>query len=236
MYRNPGPARRTRTNEMIRISPVRLIDENNKQVGIVETSEAMQRAREAGLDLVEISPDERPPICKITDYGKYKYELSKKDTKSRSASKASDMKEVRLGRSIKIDPHDVEIRVNQARRFLIEGHKVLIVQRFRGREMMHQRLGLERMLRIIDSLEDVSKVETPPKAAGRAMNMVLSPDKQKIELFKRKLAKEKAAAARDAVKDDDASTLTPKKAKVSVKAPVEPPKETAAVASKSSEG
>ena len=194
MYRNPGPARRTRTNEMIRISPVRLIDENNKQVGIVETAQALQRAREVGLDLVEISPDERPPICKITDYGKYKYELSKKDSKSRSASKASDIKEVRLGRSVKIDPHDVEIRVNQARKFLVEGHKVLVVQRFRGREMMHSRLGMERMREIADKLEDVCKVETPPKASGRAMNMVLAPDKPKIEQYKRKLEKQKAAA------------------------------------------
>ncbi len=194
MYRNPGPARRTRTNEMIRISPVRLIDENNKQVGIVETAQALQRAREVGLDLVEISPDERPPICKITDYGKYKYELSKKDSKSRSASKASDIKEVRLGRSVKIDPHDVEIRVNQARKFLIEGHKVLVVQRFRGREMMHSRLGMERMHEIASKLEDVCKIETPPKASGRAMNMVLAPDKPKIEQYKRKLEQQKAAA------------------------------------------
>jgi len=201
MYRNPGPARRTRTNEMIRISPVRLIDENNKQVGIVETAQALQRAREVGLDLVEISPDERPPICKITDYGKYKYELSKKDSKSRSASKASDIKEVRLGRSVKIDPHDVEIRVNQARKFLVEGHKVLVVQRFRGREMMHSRLGMERMREIADSLEDVCKVETPPKASGRAMNMVLAPDKPKIEQYKRKLEKQKAAAAAAGVEE-----------------------------------
>jgi len=232
MYRNPGPARRTRTNEMIRISPVRLIDEDNKQVGIVETAQALQRAREVGLDLVEISPDERPPICKITDYGKYKYELSKKDTKSRSASKASDMKEVRLGRSVKIDPHDVEIRVNQARRFLVEGHKVLIVQRFRGREMMHQRLGMERMKQIADSLEDVCKIETPPKASGRAMNMVLAPDKPKIEQYKRKLEKEKAARATG----KNAAPETPtEQARIQPEAPAEAPREATTSASETPE-
>ena len=229
MYRNPGPVRRTRTNEMIRISPVRLIDEDNKQVGIVETAQALQRAREVGLDLVEISPDERPPICKITDYGKYKYELSKKDSKSRSASKASDMKEIRLGRSVKIDPHDVEIRVNQARKFLIEGHKVLVVQRFRGREMMHQRLGMDRMREIADNLQDVAKVETPPKASGRAMNMVLAPDKPKIEQYKRKVAKEKAAL------EKEKAEAKAQQAPPADQAPKEAPKETAAAASESTE-
>jgi translation initiation factor IF-3 len=211
---------------MIRISPVRLIDENNKQVGIVETAQALQRAREVGLDLVEISPDERPPICKITDYGKYKYELSKKDSKSRSASKASDMKEIRLGRSVKIDPHDVEIRVNQARKFLVDGHKVLIVQRFRGREMVHQRLGMERMREIATNLEEVAKLETPPKASGRAMNMVLAPDKPKIEQYKRKLEKEKAAKA----KEKKASDPTPEQEVAPVETPAEAPVETPKVA------
>ncbi len=218
---------------MIRISPVRLIDENNKQVGIVETAQALQRAREVGLDLVEISPDERPPICKITDYGKYKYELSKKDSKSRSASKASDMKEIRLGRSVKIDPHDVEIRVNQARKFLIEGHKVLVVQRFRGREMMHQRLGMDRMREIADNLQDVAKVETPPKASGRAMNMVLAPDKPKIEQYKRKVAKEKAALEKE--KAEAKAQQAPPAGQTPKDAPEEAPKETAAAASESAE-
>jgi len=231
MYRNPGPVRRTRTNEMIRISPVRLIDENNKQVGVVETSQALQMARDAGLDLVEISPDERPPICKITDYGKYKYELSKKDSKSRSASKASDMKEVRLGRSVKIDPHDVQIRVNQARKFLVDGHKVLIVQRFRGREMMHQRLGMDRMQQIAQSLEDIAKLETPPKASGRAMTMVLAPDKPKIEQYKRKLEKEKAQQAKSA----ESQSPQPEPEQAEPKQPEKSPEESHETAGASSE-
>ena len=114
-----------RINDRIRITPVRLIDENGEMVGVVETDDARRRAMEAGLDLVEIAADVRPPVCKIMDFGKYKYELSKKDKQGKKA-KGSEMKEVRLGRSMKIDPHDVEIRVNQALRFLMEGHKVLV--------------------------------------------------------------------------------------------------------------
>jgi len=149
---------------------------------------------EVGLDLVEIQADQRPPLCKIMDYGKYKYDLSKKQQRSRAASKQAEMKEVRLGRSAKIDIHDVGIRVNQARRFLMEGHKVLLVQQFRGREMAHREIGLDRLRKICDDLEDVSKVEVPPKLMGRRMSLILSPDKTKIEKIKRKLAKSKADA------------------------------------------
>lgn len=186
---------------MIRLSPIRLIDENNKQVGVVETPEAQRMAREAGLDLVEIQADARPPVCKIMDYGKYKYDLSKKEQKGRASSKGSDMKEVRLGRSMKIDPHDVKIRVEQARKFLIDGHKVMIVQRYRGREMMHKRLGEERLRQIVDMLSDVAKVEVPPRTSGRQVTLILAPDKPKIEAIKRKQAQ--AKQREDAQKEAD---------------------------------
>jgi translation initiation factor IF-3 len=176
---------------MIRISPVRLIGADNEQVGVVETHEAMRMAQEAGLDLVEIVPDSRPPVCKIMDYGKYKYELSKK-AKGGSANKATEMKEIRLGRSVKIDPHDIKIRVAQAEKFLMGGHKVLVTQRFRGREIAHSKLGLDHLHEVAKALEHVSKVEQPPRMVGRACNLVLAPDKPKIEAVKRKLEKEKA--------------------------------------------
>ena len=118
-------------------------------------------SEEAGLDLVEISPEARPPVCKIMDYGKFKYDQSK--SKPKSNSKANEVKEVRLGRSIKIDPHDVEIRVRQARRFLIDGFKVVITQRFRGREMAHKDLGIQRLRGIADKLAEVGKLESPPR-------------------------------------------------------------------------
>lgn len=185
-------------NFEIRLTPVRLIDQDNNQVGVVETNQAMRMAQEAGLDLVEIQADVRPPVCKIMDYGKYKFELSKKERSNRAASKQQEMKEVRLGRSLKIDDHDVEIRVNQARRFLMEGHKVQLVQQFRGREMQHRDIADARIRGIIDGLSDIAKVEVGAKLFGKRMSLILAPDKPKVEAIKRKLEKEQTAAQREA--------------------------------------
>lgn len=184
------PVRRTRINHDIRLTPIRLIDQNNEQIGVVETREALRMAQEAGLDLVEISPEIRPPVCKIMDYGKYKFELSKKERGSRAAGKAVEMKEVRLGRSAKIDPHDVQIRVTQARGFLMEGHKVQFVQRFKGREMAHRDIGEHRLQDIVKELADISKVEVPPRLFGKQITLILAPDKTKIAAIKRKMEKE----------------------------------------------
>ncbi|MHA7813317.1 MAG: translation initiation factor IF-3 [Phycisphaerales bacterium] len=187
-FRGQGPVQRTRVNHMIRISPIRLIDETGEQRGVVETAEAMRMAQAAGLDLVEVVADSRPPVCKIMDYGKHKYDQSKKEAKSRTHG--NELKEIRLGRSIKIDPHDVQIRVDQARRFLMAGHKVQITQRFRGREMMHKQLGEERLLQICQDLSDVAKIDVAPKGMGRAITLVLSPDKDKIKTIKARLEQE----------------------------------------------
>jgi translation initiation factor IF-3 len=161
-------------------------------VGVVDTAEAMARAYEAGLDLVEVAPESSPPVCRILDFGKYKYELAKKEKANKAKSKTSELKEIRLGRSLKIDPHDIQIRLNQARKFLLEGHKVQIVQNFRGREMMHRERGNQRMKDVIETLEDIAKVELAPRMAGRRMNMILAPDKRKVEQYKKKIAQEKA--------------------------------------------
>lgn len=173
---------------MIRMSPIRLIDEHGEQRGLVDTPDAMRMAQAAGLDLVEVVADSRPPVCKIMDYGKHKYDLSKKEAKARSHG--GELKEIRLGRSLKIDPHDVKIRVDQARRFLMAGHKVQIVQRFRGREIMHKQMGEERMFQICQDLADVSKIDMAPKGMGRAITLLLSPDKDKIKTIKARLANE----------------------------------------------
>lgn len=180
---------------MIRITPIRLIDENGEQAGVVETPDAMRMAQAAGLDLVEVVPDSRPPVCKIMDYGKHKYELSKKEAKARTHG--NELKEIRLGRSLKIDPHDVQIRVDQARRFLMAGHKVSFTQRFRGREFMHKQLGEERLFQICQDLSDIAKIDVAPKAMGRAITLVLSPDKDKIKTLKAKLAQEGKAQEED---------------------------------------
>ena len=193
-----------RMNDRIRITPVRLIDENGDVVGVVETDEARRRARDLGLDLVEMSADSRPPVCRIMDYGRFKYEQSKKDKANKAKTKVAELKEVRLGRSMKIDPHDVAIRIKQARKFLIEGHKVQIVQNFRGREMAMRQKGTERMNDIIQELDNVGKVELDPRMNGRRMSMIIGPDKRKVEGYLRKLAKEQKAA--------EPAEETPKKA------------------------
>lgn len=197
-----------RMNERIRISPIRLIDENGDQAGVVETQDALRRARDLGMDLVEMAADSRPPVCRIMDYGRYKYEQSKKEKANKAKSKVSELKEVRLGRSMKIDPHDIAIRMRQARKFLLEGHKVQIVQQFRGREMAHRNRGDERMRDIITQLEELGKVETEPRMAGRRMSVIIGPDKRKIDTYRRKMEAEgKATEENDPTVAEEAKAM-----------------------------
>jgi len=164
-----------RHNEQIRISPVFLIDENNQQVGQTTTSEALRRAREAGLDLVEVAPNARPPVCKIIDYGKWRYLQQKKEDKSRASSRGGQLKELKL-RTVKIGDHDLMIKINHAREFLKEGNKVQFTLQFRGREMAHIDLGRDIFVKIKTELWPVSKVERDAKMEGRRMTLVLQPD------------------------------------------------------------
>lgn len=168
--------KRLRVNDMIRISPIRLIDENNEQVGVIETDEAKRRAREAGLDLVEVSPNSTPPVCRIMDYGKWKYAQQKKEQKAKAHAKQSELKGMRLRPNI--DDHDLSIKVNKAREFLEDGDKVQFTMLFRGRQMAHQDIGYREMQGIVQTLSDVSKVEQAPKMMGRRMTMVLAPDRK----------------------------------------------------------
>ncbi|MBT5656822.1 MAG: translation initiation factor IF-3 [Phycisphaerae bacterium] len=188
-----------RINDQIRKSPIRLIDQDENMVGVVDVRDAVQMAFDAGLDLVEVSPEADPPVCRILDFGKYRYEQSKKEKSNRAKSKALEMKEVRLGRSMKIDPHDIGIRMAQARKFLMDGHKVQIVQNFRGREMLHRERGTQRMKDVIEQLADISKVDMVPRMAGRRLTLVLSPDKSKIERIK---------ASQTAAKEAKSATTT----------------------------
>jgi len=188
-----------------------LIDENDEMVGVVELETALRLAREAGLDLVEISSTATPPVVRIMDFGKWKYEQSKKDKASKAKSKTTDLKEVRLGRSMKIDPHDIGIRLDQARRFLIEGHKVQIVQNFRGREMLHRERGHQRMREIMEQLADVAKVEVPPRQLGRRMTMIFAPDRAKIDQLKRNQAALDASSTSDSAEAATAETSEPER-------------------------
>lgn len=191
---------RVRINDMIRISPLRVIGPENEQLGVIELDEAKRIAAEAGLDLVEIAADSRPPVCKIMDYGRYKYEQSKREHKARAGNKKSELKEVRLGRSMRIDPHDVQRRVDQARAFLMEGHKVQFVQPFRGREMQFRDKGFERMRDIEEKLGDIAKVEMAPKFNGRRMIMIVAPDKARIRSLKA-AAEQKEGGKKKAAED-----------------------------------
>ena len=162
-----------RVNDMIEVSEVRLIDADGEQVGVVTTPEAMEMAAEVGLDLVEISPNVKPPVCKILDYGKYKYEAQKKATEARKKQKVIEVKEIKM-RPV-IDEHDYQVKMRSVFKFLEHGDKVKMTIRFRGREMAHQELGLKVLNRVRDDVEEVAKVEQFPKTEGRLMTMVIAP-------------------------------------------------------------
>jgi translation initiation factor IF-3 len=156
---------------MIRIREVRLIDETGAQAGIVETGEARRRAYDAGLDLVEVSPDARPPVCKIMDYGKFKYALKKKEHDSKRKQHQVQTKEIRL--RPKIAEHDVAYKSKQAREFLLDGDKVQVTMLFRGREMSHMAVARTVMDAFVAKLSDVSKVERGAKMEGRRLGLLL---------------------------------------------------------------
>lgn len=181
---------------MIRITPVRLVDDNNEQVGVIDVQEAKRRAREAGLDLVEVSPQSSPPVCRIMDYGKWKYQQKKKEQKARSHSKQSELKEVRL--RPQIDEHDLMIKTNKSREFLDEGHKVLFTMQFKGREMAHRELGTQLMNQVAQGLSDISKVEQFPRAMGRRMTMIVVPDRKTQQPAAKPAGDGKPAAAKPA--------------------------------------
>jgi len=137
---------------------------------VVSTSEARRMADEAGLDLVEVAPNSNPPVCRILDYGKFKYEQKKKQSRARTAS--SVLKEIRV--RPKIDRHDLEIKIKRARRFLEEGHKVQVTCLFRGREIVFQDIGRAVMLRVVEALEDIARLDRPPRMEGRRMTLLLA--------------------------------------------------------------
>jgi translation initiation factor IF-3 len=164
-----------RHNHQIRISPIFLIDQNDVKVGSISTSEALKRAQEAGMDLVEVAPTARPPVCKIMDYGKWRYQQQKKEDKSRASSRGGRLKMLNID-TIRIGDHDLQIKINHARDFLKEGNKVQFTLRFKGREMAHLDLGRDLMNKVKTELWPVSKVERDAKMEGRRMTLVLQPD------------------------------------------------------------
>lgn len=150
---------------------VRLIDQNGGQVGVVAVERALELADEVGLDLVEVAPDASPPVCKLLDFGKFKYEAQKKASEARKKQKTIDIKEVKFRPGI--DAADYDVKLRNIRRFLDEGGKVKVTMRFRGREMVHQDIGMNVLWRVRDDLEELGKVEQMPKMEGRQLTMVM---------------------------------------------------------------
>lgn len=159
-------------NERIRDREVRLVSESGEQLGIMSSREALKLAREADLDLVKIAPNAKPPVCKIIDYGKYRYELARKEKEAKKKQKTMEVKEVRL--SPNIDTNDLNTKANQARKFITKGDKVKVTLRFRGREMAHVNYSKQILDSFYERLEDIAVVDKNPKMEGRSMVMFLS--------------------------------------------------------------
>jgi translation initiation factor IF-3 len=166
-----------RINEMIRVPQVRLIDEKGGQVGVVATREALRMAQDVNLDLMEVAPNAKPPVCKICDYGKFKYEKKKKEHAARKKQTVIKVKEIQLRPNT--DTHDLDYKFKNARKFLEDGDKVKVTMMFRGRQMAHQDIGRAVMDDVVKKLEDCATLEARPKLEGRKMIMVLSPSKAK---------------------------------------------------------
>jgi translation initiation factor IF-3 len=162
-----------RFNQMIQSDKVRVIDEEGENLGVMYPREAIEQAAAAGLDLVEVSPNADPPVCKFLDVGKFRYEAQKKANLQRKTQKTQDIKEIKMRPNI--DDHDYDVKMRNVNRFIEDGDKVKVTLRFRGREMSHQQLGMALLRRVQDDTAEIAKIEAYPRMEGRQMLMVLSP-------------------------------------------------------------
>lgn len=173
MQQTPPTKDGPRINEDIDAAEVRVVDADGEMVGVLSTKEAIEMAFEVGLDLVEVSPNAAPPVCKILDYGKFKYEAQKKANEARKKQKVIEVKEIKMRPGI--DEHDYQTKMKAVRKFLDNGDKVKMTIRFRGREMAHQDLGMKVLDRVREEVDEQAKVEQFPKTEGRLMTMVIAP-------------------------------------------------------------
>jgi translation initiation factor IF-3 len=162
-----------RFNQMIAVDKVRVIDENGENIGVMLTNEAIEQAASVGLDLVEVSPNADPPVCKFLDVGKFRYEAQKKANLARKTQKTQEIKEIKMRPNI--DDHDYDTKMRSVTKFIDEGDKVKVTLRFRGREMAHQQLGMDLLRRVQDDIAEIAKVEAWPRMEGRQMLMVVAP-------------------------------------------------------------
>jgi len=180
---------------MIRASEIRVIGDGGEQLGVMTPEDAVQKAEEVGLDLVEVAPAARPPVCRIMDYGRYKYEQKKKAGKSKGH--AASLKEVKL--RPRTDQHDLDFKLKNARRFLMDGDKVKVTVMYRGREMVHRQLGRAQLDKVVELLGPIASVENPPRMEGRFLSMILVPNREVVEQERRaeeaaRVAAEQASA------------------------------------------
>lgn len=166
-----------RHNERIRVRSVRVIDEEGRQAGILDTEDAIEMARERGLDLVEVAPNADPPVCRFMDFGKYKFEAKKRQSEARKKQTVVQIKEIKI--RPKTDDHDVDFKLRKARQFLEEGNKVKVTVRFRGREVMYAQEECVRVLGLAERLADVAEVEQAPRQEARQLIMILAPAKKR---------------------------------------------------------
>ncbi len=169
----PPPKEGPRVNGEIDVPQVRLVDQAGTMIGVVPVRQALEAAEDAGLDLVEVSPNASPPVAKILDYGKYKYEVQKKRNEQRKRQKTIDVKEIKLRPTI--DSHDYDVKMRSTERFLQDGDKVKVTMRFRGRELAHQDIGMNLLIKVRDQFAEYAKVEQMPRMEGRQMIMILAP-------------------------------------------------------------
>lgn len=172
-------ARDLRVNEVIRIREVRVIDDQGEQLGVMPTARALALAQEKGLDLVEVAPTAFPPVCRILDYGQYKYELQKREREQKKKQKSQTFKEVRLG--VKVDVHDLQTKARRAAQFLDHGDRVKVTVRFRGREISHANLGRDLLLRMAGLLAEHGVIDRQPLLEGRSMHIIMAPVEKRAE-------------------------------------------------------
>jgi translation initiation factor IF-3 len=180
-------------NELILSSEIRVIADDGEQLGVMTPSDALTRAQEVGLDLVEVAPGSKPPVCRIMDYGRYKYERKKKMGKNKGHT--ASLKEVKL--RPRTDQHDLDFKLKNARRFLIDGDKVKVTVMYRGREMVHREFGYRQLKHVTELLSDIANVENPPRMEGRFLSMILVPNREAIAEVRRALASDKASEAEE---------------------------------------
>ena len=195
-----------RINEKIRVPEVRLIDENGGQIGVVKTSDAIAMAREREVDLVEVAAQASPPVARLMDFGRFKYEQSKKDREAKKHQVNVQLREVRM--KPKIDEHDIDFKTRTAAKLLKGGDKVKVTVMFRGREITHPQIGKSLLDRVSASLESIALIEKDAQLEGRHMTMILAPDKKKIAALARAAAKDGKAPVEDDLPEDDGNDAT----------------------------